>query len=163
MQFFTTRMCNVTAWRDSRLHARWPMDLVGGGAEGEVCILRSLGIVASPISLSSMGGVCGRSLTAGKIHFTGRQTCSLYLVLWLCVLFKYLNFWKYIKLSNRYHIYYYSEMFSINLSLFCDSWSYSLNRMNKWNSTFLCTPQKQVLHPDYLAILDWENEILLTC
>ena len=31
-----------------------------------------------------MGGVCGRSLTAGKILFTGRQTCSLYLVLWLC-------------------------------------------------------------------------------
>ena len=31
-----------------------------------------------------MGGVCGRSLTEGKILFTGRQTCSLYLVLWLC-------------------------------------------------------------------------------
>ena len=28
-----------------------------------------------------MGGVCGRSLTAGKILFTGRQTWSLYLVL----------------------------------------------------------------------------------
>ena len=31
----------------------------------------------------STGGVCGWSLTAGKILFTGRQTCSLYLVLWL--------------------------------------------------------------------------------
>ena len=41
------------------------------------------GIATSPISLLSMGGVCGRSLTAGKILFTGRQTCSLYLVLWL--------------------------------------------------------------------------------
>ena len=50
----------------------------------EVCILRSPGIAASPISLLSMGGVCGRSLTAGKILFTGRQTCSLYLALWLC-------------------------------------------------------------------------------
>ena len=40
--------------------------------------------VAFPISLLSMGGVCGRSLTAGKILFTGRQTCSLYLVLSLC-------------------------------------------------------------------------------
>ena len=48
----------------------------GGGAEGEV-------IATSPISLLSMGGVCGRSLSAGKILFTGRQTCSLYLVL-LC-------------------------------------------------------------------------------
>ena len=29
----------------------------------------------------STGGVCGRSLTAGKILFIGRQTCSLYFVL----------------------------------------------------------------------------------
>ena len=29
----------------------------------------------------SSGGVCGRSLSAGKILFTGRQTCSLYLEL----------------------------------------------------------------------------------
>ena len=65
----------------SRLRAHWLMALVGGGAEGEVCILRSPGNAASPISLLSMGGVCGRSLTAGKILFTGRQTCSLYLVL----------------------------------------------------------------------------------
>ena len=51
------------------------MALVGEGkAEGEVCIMRSPGIKASPISLLSMGGVCGRSLTAGKIIFTGRQT-----------------------------------------------------------------------------------------
>ena len=56
----------------------------GGVGWGRVCILRSPGIPASPISLLSMGGVCGRSLTAGKILITGRQTCSLYLVLWLC-------------------------------------------------------------------------------
>ena len=37
---------------------------VGGGGWGEVCFLRSL--------------------TAEKILFTGRQTCFLYLVLWLC-------------------------------------------------------------------------------
>ena len=53
----------------------------GEGAEGEVCILRSPGIAASLISLLSMGGFCGRSLTAGKILFTGKQMCSLYLVL----------------------------------------------------------------------------------
>ena len=53
--------------------------LSGRGLRGN-----SQGIAASPISLLSMGGVCGRSLTAGKILFTGRQTCSLYLVLWLC-------------------------------------------------------------------------------
>ena len=33
---------------------------------------------------SSTGGVCGQSLTAGKILCTGRQTGSLYLVLWIC-------------------------------------------------------------------------------
>ena len=49
----------------------------------ERCILRSPGIAASPVSFLSMGGACGRSLTAEKILFTGRQTCSLYLVLWL--------------------------------------------------------------------------------
>ena len=67
------------------LETHWLMALIGGGGEGEVCILRSPGIVASPISLLSIGRVCGRrSLTAGKILFTGRQTCSPYLVLWLC-------------------------------------------------------------------------------
>ena len=42
----------------------------------------SPGIAASPIffGYGSTGGVCGRSLTAGKILFTGRQTCYLYLV-----------------------------------------------------------------------------------
>ena len=89
MQIFPTRMCNVTGWRHSRLRAHWLIGPSwggggGGGAEGEVCILRSPGIAASPISLLSMGGVCGRSLMAGKILFTGRQICSLYLVLWLC-------------------------------------------------------------------------------
>ena len=41
-------------------------------------------IAASPIFFFVYGStreVCGRSLTAGKILFTGRQTCSLYLVL----------------------------------------------------------------------------------
>ena len=32
--------------------------VMGGGGEGEVCILRSPTIAASPISLLSMGGVC---------------------------------------------------------------------------------------------------------
>ena len=38
----------------------WPRG-GGGGAEGDVCILCSTGIAASPICLLSMGGVCGRS------------------------------------------------------------------------------------------------------
>ena len=50
----------------------------GGGLRGN-----SPGIAASPVSFvyGSSGGVCGWSLTAGKIHFTGKQTCSLYLVI----------------------------------------------------------------------------------
>ena len=78
------------------------------------------GIAASPISLLSMGGVCGRSLTAGKILFTGRQTCSLYLVLWLCgytflidiktnwrftVRFYYISGWHTGRLVLWYHVY----------------------------------------------------------
>ena len=47
-------------------------------------ISRELQRLLSLIGYGSTGGVCGRSLTAGKILFTGRQTCSLYLVLWLC-------------------------------------------------------------------------------
>ena len=48
------------------------------GDEGELQRLLSL------IGYGSTGGVCGRSLTEGKILFTGRQTCSLYFVLGLC-------------------------------------------------------------------------------
>ena len=66
---FSTRMCNVTAWRHSKLRAHW------GGVWG-----RSM-YSAFPwsCSVSYLSFVWGRSLTAGKILFTGRQTCSLYL------------------------------------------------------------------------------------
>ena len=87
MQIFPTKMCNVTAWRHSILRAHWLMALVAGSWKGY-----SPGIAASPIShwlLGSTGRVCRRSLTEWKILFTGRQTCSLYLVLWLCG--RYLN------------------------------------------------------------------------
>ena len=79
IQFFPTAVCNVTTWvtpslKTARSLANGPI-VEGGGvvwwAEGEVCILRSPGFAAFPISLLSMGGV-------------GRQTCSLYIVLWLC-------------------------------------------------------------------------------
>ena len=90
MQFFPTAVCNVTAWRHSRRLALWQMELVGGGGGGVreknvFCVPRELQR-ASHISVLSMGGVCGRSLTAGKILFAGRQTFSLYLVLWLCAM-----------------------------------------------------------------------------
>ena len=75
---------SVTSIETARSLANGPSWGRGGCWGREVCILRSPGIAASPIFLLSMGGVCGRSLTAGKILFTGRQTCSLYLVLWLC-------------------------------------------------------------------------------
>ena len=44
----------------------------GGGADGEVCILRSPGMAAFPISLLFMGGVCGRSLR-GLLQFLGKN------------------------------------------------------------------------------------------
>ena len=77
---------SVTSLETARSLSNGPSWGGGGGAEGEVCILRSPGIAASPISLLSMGGVCGRSSTAGKILFTGRQTCSLYLVLYSVII-----------------------------------------------------------------------------
>ena len=80
MQIFPTRMCNVTAWRHSRLRPHWLMALVAGGWGGP----RELQRLLSLIGYCSSGGVCRRSLTVGKILFSGRQTCSLYLVLWLC-------------------------------------------------------------------------------
>ena len=70
-------MCNVTAWRHTGLRTHWLMTLLGEFSGN--CIVSYLSFV-----YGSTGGVCGRSLTAGKILFTGRQTCSLYLVLWLC-------------------------------------------------------------------------------
>ena len=54
----------------------------GGGGGGEFpgnCSVSYLSFI-----YGSTGGVCGRSLTAGKIFFTSRQTCSLYIVLWVC-------------------------------------------------------------------------------
>ena len=78
MQFFSTA---VTSLETARSLANDPSWVGEGGGEGEACILRSPGIAVSPISLWYMGVVCGRSLMAGKILFTGRQTCSLYLVL----------------------------------------------------------------------------------
>ena len=60
----------------SKLRAHWLMTLVRGGGLG---VLQELQRLLS--LLLSMTGVCGRSLTAGKIILTGRQTCSLYLVL----------------------------------------------------------------------------------
>ena len=51
----------------------------GGGVKGNN--LRELQSLLSLIGYGSTGGVCGWSLTEGKILFTGRQTCSLYLVL----------------------------------------------------------------------------------
>ena len=98
MQIFPTRMCNVTAWRHSRLLAHWLMTLVAGGAEGEFpgnCSVSYLSFV-----YGSTGGVCGRSITARKFLFTGRQTCSLYFVLWLSgagrfyTLLGHLDWWK---------------------------------------------------------------------
>ena len=68
--------------RHSRLRAHWLMTIVAGGWGG---IPRELQRLLSLIGYGSTGGVCGRSLMAGKILFTGRQTCSLYLVLWLGV------------------------------------------------------------------------------
>ena len=71
---------SVTLLENARSLANGP--IVAGGWEGicrEMQRLLSLFFV-----YGSTGGVCGQSLTAGKILFTGRQTCSLYLVLWLC-------------------------------------------------------------------------------
>ena len=85
MKKFSRPECATSQLETARSLANGPSWWGGGGgvwgAEGEVCILRSPGVAASPISLLPMGGVCGRSLTAGKILFTGSQTCSLYLVL----------------------------------------------------------------------------------
>ena len=60
------------------------MALVGGGG---------LGVPRELQRLLSMEGVCGRSLTSGKILFAGRQTCSLYLVWWLCAVSACKNLW----------------------------------------------------------------------
>ena len=70
---------SVTSLETTRSLADRP--IVAGGWGG---IPRELQRLLPLIGYGSTGGVCGRSLTAGKILFTGRQTCSLYLVLWLC-------------------------------------------------------------------------------
>ena len=65
MQIFPTRMCNVTAWRYSRLRAHLPMALVRGGgcSEGEVFI-SAFPIISAFPSGSYLSFVYGRSLWA---------------------------------------------------------------------------------------------------
>ena len=69
----------VTSLETARSLANGP--IVAGGWGG---IPRELQRLLSLIGYGSTGGVCGRNLTAGKILSNRRQTCSLYLVLWLC-------------------------------------------------------------------------------
>ena len=122
MQIFQTRMCNVTAWRQSRMRAYWLMALVAGGWGG---ITRELQRLLSLIGYGCTGGVCLRSLTAGKILFTRRQTCSLYFVLRLCLQGKFFYYvtsfqnsmrksfsgaenlkkWKYVQQNSIYNTY----------------------------------------------------------
>ena len=78
----------ILLWRhvlSSSIMTLW-MALVGEGWRKSMYSASSPGIAASPFSILSMGGDCGRSLMAGKILFTGRQTFSLYLVSWLCTM-----------------------------------------------------------------------------
>ena len=70
---------SVTSLETARSLANGPIEAGGWGR-----IPRELQRLLSLTGYASTGGVCRRSLTAGKILFTWRQTCSLYLVLWLC-------------------------------------------------------------------------------
>ena len=69
----------MTSLETARSLANGPIEAGGLG-----WISRELQRLLSLIGYGSTGGVCGRSLMDGKILFTGSQTCSLYLVLWLC-------------------------------------------------------------------------------
>ena len=62
MQIFPTRMCNVTAWRHSRLRAHWIMALVGGG--GVVWGRSMYSAFPGNCSVSYLSYVYGRSLWA---------------------------------------------------------------------------------------------------
>ena len=64
----------MTSLETARSLANGP--IVAGGWEG---IPRGLQRLLSLIGCGSTGGVC-----VGGILFTGRQICSLYLLLWLC-------------------------------------------------------------------------------
>ena len=72
----------MTPLETARSMANGPVG--GGGVWGRSMYSAFPGNCSVSYLSFSMGGVCRRSLTAGKILFTGRQTCSLYLVLWLC-------------------------------------------------------------------------------
>ena len=93
-------MCNVTAWLHYETARSLANDHSGGGAEGEFpenCSVSYLSFV-----YGSNGRVCGRSLTAGKILFTGRQTCSFYLVLWLWFLRTEIYSYDILRIEGKY-------------------------------------------------------------
>ena len=67
---------SMTSHGTARLLANDPSS---GGLRGTSPVNCSISYLS--FVYGSTGGVCGQSLTVGKILFTGRQTCSLYLVL----------------------------------------------------------------------------------
>ena len=75
---------SVTSLETARLLANGPN--WGEGAEGEVCILRFPGIAASPISLLSMGGFCGRSFNGeeNSLHWKAHML-PLFSIMTLCL------------------------------------------------------------------------------
>ena len=80
MQILQILQCHsMTSLEIARSLAIGP--IVAGGWGG---IPRELQRLLYLIGYGSTGGDCGRSLTVGKILITGKQTYSLYLVLWLC-------------------------------------------------------------------------------
>ena len=60
MQFFQTAICDVSAWRHSRLRAHWLMALIGGGEKYVFCLSREHAPTKQPrqpfLSQSAMRG-----------------------------------------------------------------------------------------------------------
>ena len=114
----------------------------GSGAEVEVCFLRFPWIAASPISLLSLGGVCGRSSAAGKILFTGRQKCSPYLVFVLCGLTAFWNLKKkltYNVIFNAHaemYFFFFETFFFLNITLQTFLFTMYLLRNSNFNFKF---------------------------
>ena len=92
MQIFPTAVSEIDAFfpgRHCALIGYWPYRWEGVGAEGSrsvySAILYSPGIAGAPISLLSMGGICGRSLKGreNSLHWKANML-PLFSIMTLC-------------------------------------------------------------------------------
>ena len=145
MQIFPTALCNITAWRHSRLRAHWLMALVGGGGCG-----RSMySAFPGNCSVSYLSFVYGRSLWAG---LNGGEN-SLHWKANMLPLFSIMTLW----FCNKVHNIYFQTRHerSAYLRFFCKSPIRRTSRTQRSASQTCRVKMGLLLHTTSQTLILW--------